>query len=67
MATAGLSEKFGVARHKILAGGEEGDQSKHAHVQQVIVGVLHRVKEGWQRSQQMDFMDICTVPCMVGD
>jgi hypothetical protein len=67
MATAGLSEKFGVARHKILAGGEEGDQSKHAHVQQVIVGVLHRVKEGWQRSRQMDFMDICTVPRMVGD
>jgi hypothetical protein len=25
MATSGLSEKFGVARHKIIAGGEEGD------------------------------------------
>ena len=67
MATAGLSEKFGVARHKIVAGGEEGDQSKSAHVQQVIVGIIHRVKEGHQRSKMMDFMDICTVACLGGN
>jgi hypothetical protein len=67
MATAGLSEKFGVARHKIVAGGEEGDQSKSAHVQQVIVGIIHRVKEGYQRSKMMDFMDICTVACLGGN
>ena len=68
MATAGLTEKFGVAWHKIVAGGEEdGDQSKSAHVQQVIVGIIHRVKEGHQRSKMMDFMDICNVSCLGGN
>ena len=68
MATVGLSEKFGVARHKIVAGGEEdGDQSKSAHVQQVIVGIIHRVKEGHQRSKMMDFMDVCTVSSLGGN
>ena len=63
MATTGLAEKFGVARHKIVGGSEEdGDQPKYAHVQQVRVSILHRVKEGVQRSQAMDFMDICTIP-----
>ena len=32
MATAPLSEKFGVARHKILTEAEEGDQSKFTHI-----------------------------------
>jgi hypothetical protein len=58
MATAALAEKFGVARHKIIAGAEEGDQAKSAHVQQVIVGIIHRVREGLQRSRMMDFLDI---------
>ena len=62
MATAALSEKFGVARHKIVVGGEEGDRAKHAHVQQAIVSILHQIKEGQQRSKAMDFMDICTLP-----
>ena len=48
MAMAGLTEKFGVARHKIVVGGEEGNQSKSAHVQQVIVNIIHHVKEGHQ-------------------
>jgi hypothetical protein len=67
MATAALSEKFGVARHKIVAGGEEGDQAKHAHVQHVIVSIIHRVKEGRKRSEMMDFMDICNVSQLGGD
>jgi hypothetical protein len=46
MATRPLAEKFGVARHKIVSDAEEGDVSWHMHVQQVIVGILHRVKEG---------------------
>ena len=33
-ATAGLPENFRVAWHKIVSGGEEGDQPKSAHVQQ---------------------------------
>jgi hypothetical protein len=67
MATASLPEKFGVAKHKIVAGGEEGDQAKSAHVQQVLVGIIHRVKEGKKRSQQMDFMDICTLSGLGGN
>jgi hypothetical protein len=66
-ATAGLAEKFGVARHKIVSGGEEGDQSKSAHVQQVIVSILHRITEGHQRSKAMDFMDICNVSGLGGN
>jgi hypothetical protein len=67
MATASLPEKFGVARHKIVSDGEEGDRPKTAHVQQVIVGVIHRVKEGLKRSQAMDFMDVCTVSGLGGN
>ena len=48
MVMAGLIKKFGVAHHKIVAGGEEGDQSKSAHVQQVIVNIINHVKEGHQ-------------------
>ena len=66
-ATAGLHEKFGVARHKIVSGAEEGDQAKSAHVQQVIVGILHRITEGQQRSKAMDFMDVCTVSGLGGN
>ena len=65
MATAPLSEKFGVARHKVLASAEEGDQSKYAHVQSVIVGILHRVRQGEARAKAMDWMDICTIPFLV--
>ena len=65
MATAALSKKFGVARHKILANAEEGDQSKYSHVQSVIVGILHRVKQGENRAKQMDWMDICVIPFLV--
>ena len=65
MATAALSEKFGVARHKILAAAEEGDQSKYSHVQTVIVSILHRVKQGELRAKAVDWMDICTIPFLI--
>ena len=61
MATQALTEKFGVARHKIVADAEEGDVSKNLHVQQVVVTTLHRIKEGHLRSKKMDWMDICTL------
>ncbi len=61
MATVGLPEKFGVARHKIVFGGGEGDQPKSAHVQQVISIIIHWVKEGLQFIRAKDLMDICTV------
>lgn len=65
MATAALSDKFGVARHKILTDAEEGDQSKYSHIQAVIVSVLHRVKQGETRAKAVDWMDICTIPFLV--
>ena len=65
MATAPLSEKFGVARHKILTDAEEGDQSKYAHIQAVIVSVLHRVKQGELRARAVDWMDICVIPFLI--
>ena len=67
MATAPLKDKFGVARHKIIAQAEEGDQDKSMHVQQVIVGILQRCKEGLERSKKMDWMDICTMPKLSGN
>ena len=67
MATRALAEKFGVARHKIVSDAEEGDVSKHMHVQQVIVSILHRVKEGHERCKQMDFMDLCKLADFTGD
>ena len=65
MATAPLSEKFGVARHKILTEAEEGDQSKYSHVQAVIVQVLHWVKQGESHAKAVDWMDICTIPFLI--
>jgi hypothetical protein len=67
MATHALAEKFGVAKHKIIAGAEDGDQTKSMHVQQAIVSILHRVKEGLQRSKSMDWMEICVLPRMRGN
>ena len=67
MATAALPEKFGVAKHKLVSTGEEGDETKYQHVQQTIVGILHRIKEGHQRSRKMDFMDVCMVADYSGD
>ena len=37
------------------------------HVQNVIVGILHCVKDGYQRSRKMDWMDICLVADYSGD
>ena len=54
MASAPLSEKFGVARHKILTEAKEGDQSKYSHVQAVIVQVLHQVKQRESRAKAAD-------------
>jgi hypothetical protein len=51
MATVGLTEKFG--RHKIVTGREEGNKSKIAHVQQVIVNIIHCVKEGHGHMQRL--------------
>jgi hypothetical protein len=65
MATAPLREKFGVARHKVTTDLEEGDQDKSMHVQQVIVSVVHRVKEGHERSKAMDWMSVCTMPHLI--
>lgn len=67
MATSALPEKFGVARHKIVNSGEEGDQTKHQFVQQTIVNTLHRIKEGHERCKKMDFMDVCMVADYSGD
>jgi hypothetical protein len=65
MATYALDQKFGVARHKIVSDAEEGDASKHMHIQQVIVSTLQRVKEGEHRARSMDFMGICIMPRLV--
>jgi hypothetical protein len=55
MATAAFSKKFGVAKHKVISDVKEGDHAKSIYVQQVIVSVIHRVKEGLQRSQSMSW------------
>ena len=51
MAMAGLTKKFGASHHKIVAGGEESYQSRSAHVQQVIMSIIHFVKEDHQQSK----------------
>ena len=65
MATAPLSKKFGVAKHKVITDTEEGSQNRSMHVQQVIVSVIHHVKEGLQCSKSMDWMSVCTMPHLV--
>jgi hypothetical protein len=44
-----------------VAIGEEGDQSKSTHVQQVIINIIHHVKESHQQSKAMDFVDIFNI------
>ena len=67
MATAGLPEKFVVAWHKIVSCGEEGDQPKSAHMQQMIIEIIHQLKEGVQHSRAIDFMDISTISGLGGN
>jgi len=70
MTTAALDPKFGVAKHRIVTSinnTNKDNQAKFQHVQQSIVSILHRVKEGHTRSIQMDFMDICTYPKIMGN
>ena len=69
MATAALDPKFGVAKHRIVTSINDTDddnQTKFQHVQQSIVSILHRVKEGHNRSVRIYFMDICIIPEMIG-
>ena len=69
MVTAALDPKFGVAKHRIVTSindTNEDNQTEFQHVQQSIVSILHRVKEGHTRSVQMNFMDICKIPEMMG-
>jgi hypothetical protein len=67
MATAALSDKFGVASHRVSNHVEEGDHSSRQHIQQTIVGILGRVQEGYQRAKMMDWMDICHLPQLNGN
>ena len=62
MATEPLKEPFGVAKHKVVNKVEDGNQQQFLHIQQMIVGILHQVKEGHSRSKSMDWMDICLIP-----
>ena len=66
-ATYPLSEKFGVARHKVVTSAEDGDETKNRYVQQVLVGLTHRVKEGYERAKKYDMMDICSLADFSGD
>jgi hypothetical protein len=66
-ATYPLAEKFGVARHKVVSSAEDGDETKNCFVQQVLVGLTHRVKEGHERAKKYDFMDICTLADFTGN
>ena len=70
MATAALHPKFGVAKHRIVtcfSDTDKDNQTKFQNVQESIVSILHRVKEGHTRSIRMDFMDICTIADMTGN
>ena len=68
MATAPLSNKFGVAKHKIMSGAsQDGDQNNYLSIERTIVSMIHRVKEGHNRSQSMDFMEICNLPKLEGN
>eukprot|EP00956_Cyclotella_meneghiniana_P033577 scaffold97266_cov78-Cyclotella_meneghiniana.AAC.1 len=67
MATYALAEKFGVASHRVSSNLEEGDHSSKQYIQQTIVGILDRVKEGHQRAKMVDWMDICVLPKLAGD
>ena len=69
LATTSLPNKFGVANHKIVskAAAEDGDQAGFQYVQQMIVSIIHRVKEAHQHAVRMDFMDICEIAEPKGD
>lgn len=57
MATASLSENFGVAWHKIVILG--GQHLNNLHVQHVIIPILLHAKEDQQHSKKMDWMVVC--------
>jgi len=70
MATAALDPKFGIAKYRIVTrinDTDEDNQTKFQHVQQSIVSILHQVEEDHPRSVCMDFIDIYTIPEMMGN
>ena len=54
MDTEPLRETFDVATHKVGNKVEDGNQQQFLHIQQMIVDILHQVKEGHSRSKSMD-------------
>ena len=69
LATDPLPDKLGVANHKIVrkGGAEDGDQTDFQWIQQVIVSIIHRVKEANQHAIKMDWTDIFEVAELEGD
>ena len=69
LATDPLPDKLGVANHKIVrkGGAEAGDQTDFQWIQQVIVSIIHRVKEANNHAIKMDWKDIFKVAQLEGD
>lgn len=57
-ATYSLSEKCGVACHKIVSSSKKGNQFHNQYIQELILSILHQVHKGQQCSRSYDFMDI---------
>ena len=68
LATTPLAEKFGVACHRVISrssGPQIGDEAKSRDIQEQVVGVIHRVKEGKQHAIAMDMMAVCLLPQLI--
>ena len=62
LATSPLSDKFGVASHKIIVKSQDGDSASAQQIERTIMSVIRRVHEGYQQAKAMDWMDICNIP-----
>lgn len=62
MATEPLKEPCGVSKYKVVNKVEDDNQQSCLHIQQMIVGILYRVKKRHSRSKSMDWIDICLIP-----
>ena len=62
LATSPLSDKCGVASHKIIVKSQDGGSDSAQQIERTIMSVIRRVHEGYQQAKAMDWMDICNIP-----
>ena len=62
LVTSPLTDKVGVASHKIIVKSQDGDSTSAQQIKRTIMSVILRVHEGHQWAKAMDWIDVRNIP-----